>query len=163
MSIPIILVLVVTGALPSRHSLAADALSYILRNAETLGTGTADDSVWGSSAGARMAAAIGSPASFGADPVPKPAAVVIAYTSDSDHVSRERPTFVVDDGIAPPTSVERRIDALRSLGHRRRVSEVSERRPCFRDRCRYKRERIDCRCHAVLAGAHEKELIPGLT
>ena len=38
----------------------AAAVSYILENAATLGVGTNDYSLWGSSAGARMAAAIGS-------------------------------------------------------------------------------------------------------
>ena len=52
-----------------------------------LGVGTGGYSLWGSSAGARMAAAIGSHgvASFGGDDLPKPSAVVMAYTAHSDH------------------------------------------------------------------------------
>ena len=108
------------GATVATQDMAV-ALSYIFRNAKALGIGTADYSVWGSSAGARMAAAIGSHgvATFGGDPVPKPTVVVMAYTGHSDHASTEPPTFVVvgdDDGIAPPASMERRIAALRSLG-----------------------------------------------
>jgi len=99
----------------------AAAISYIFRSANTLGVSTRDYSVWGSSAGARMAAAIGShgAARFGGDPLPKPSAVVMAYTAHSDYSSDEPPTFVVvgeQDGIAPASSMERRIAALRKAG-----------------------------------------------
>lgn len=99
----------------------AAAISYIIRNAKALGVSTDDYSLWGSSAGARMAAAIGSHgvASFGGDDVPKPSAVVMAYTAHSDSSSDEPPTFVVvgeQDGIAPPAAMERRIAALRKAG-----------------------------------------------
>jgi acetyl esterase/lipase len=101
----------------------AMAVSYILENAETLGVGTNGYSLWGSSAGARMAAAIGShgAASYGGRAVPKPSAVVMAYTAHSDYASTEPPTFVVvgeDDGIAPPAAMERRVEALRKSGTR---------------------------------------------
>jgi hypothetical protein len=61
-----------------------------------LGVGTDDYSLWGSSAGARMAAAIGSHGvgNSGGDDLPKPSAVVMAYTAHSDHSSDEPPTFV---------------------------------------------------------------------
>ena len=99
----------------------AAAISYIFGNAEMLGVGTKDYSLWGSSAGARMAAAIGShgAARLGGDLLPKPSAVVMAYTAHSDYSSAEPPTFVVvgeQDGIAPPSSMERRIAALRKAG-----------------------------------------------
>lgn len=99
----------------------AAALSYIFRHADALGVATEGYSLWGSSAGARMAAAIGShgAARFGGDRLPKPSTVVMAYTAHSDHASSEPPTFVVvgaHDGIAPPASMERRIAALRKLG-----------------------------------------------
>ena len=108
------------GGAVATEDLAA-ALSYIFRNAETLGVSTANYSLWGSSAGARMAAAIGShgAASFGGDALPKPSAVVMAYTAHSDYGSAEPPTFVVvgeDDGIAPPSAMERRVAALRQIG-----------------------------------------------
>lgn len=101
----------------------AAALSYIFRDASALAVGTRDYSVWGSSAGARMAAAIGSHgvASFGGDPLPKPSAVVMAYTGHSDYGPSEPPTFAVvgaQDAIAPPASMERRIAALRKSGTR---------------------------------------------
>jgi acetyl esterase/lipase len=99
----------------------AAAVSYIFKSANMLGVSTRDYSVWGSSAGARMAAAIGSHgvARFGGDPLPKPSAVVMAYTAHADYSSDEPPTFVVvgeQDGIAPPSSMERRIVALRKAG-----------------------------------------------
>ena len=108
------------GGAIATQDLAA-AISYIVGHAGMLGISTNDYSVWGSSAGARMAAAIGSQgvAHFGGDDLPKPAAVVMAYTGHSDVSSDEPPTFVVvgeDDGIAPPSTMERRIAALRRAG-----------------------------------------------
>ena len=99
----------------------AAAISYILTNAASLGVGTAGYSLWGSSAGARMAAAIGSHgvASFGGDDVSKPSTVVMAYTGHSDYAPVEPPTFVVvgeHDGIAPPAVMKRRVEALRRSG-----------------------------------------------
>jgi len=98
----------------------ASAVSYILRNAEALGVGRSY-SLWGSSAGARMAAAIGSHgvANYGGDDAPKPSTIVMAYTGHSDYSPTEPPTFVVvgeADGIAPPAAMERRVAALRKSG-----------------------------------------------
>jgi len=108
------------GGTTATEDLAA-ALSYIFRNAGSLGVSTADYSLWGSSAGARMAAAIGSHGakSFGGSAVPKPSAVVLLYTGHSDVASSEPPTFVAvgeDDGIAPPDAMEKRVAALRKNG-----------------------------------------------
>ena len=88
---------------------------------EKLGVSAEHYSLWGSSAGARMAAAIGTRgvAAYGGDDLPKPSAVVMAYTGHSDHASNEPPTFVVvgdQDAIAPPSAMERRVAALRSAG-----------------------------------------------
>jgi acetyl esterase/lipase len=110
------------GAEAATRDLAA-AISYIYRNAAALGVGTGNYSLWGSSAGARMAAAIGSHgvASYGGDDLPKPSAVVMAYTGHSDHAAAEPPTFVVvgqEDGIAPPAVMARRVEALRKIGTR---------------------------------------------
>ena len=109
-----------SGGAIATQDLAA-ALSYIFRNAAGLGVSTDGYSLWGSSAGARMAAAIGSHgvARFGGDDLPKPSAVVMAYTGHVDVSSDEPPTFVVvgeHDGIAPPSAMERRIAALRHAG-----------------------------------------------
>ncbi len=99
----------------------ATAISYVFRNSETLDVATRGYSVWGSSAGARMAASIGSHgvSAFGGDDLPKPAAVIMAYTAHTDHSDDEPPTYVVvgsQDGIAPPTSMERRVAELNRLG-----------------------------------------------
>jgi acetyl esterase/lipase len=99
----------------------AAALSWILANAERLGVDRAGYSLWGSSAGARMAAAVGTHGveRFGFPVLPKPAAVIMAYTAHSDHGPGEPPTFVVvgeQDGIAPPEVMERRVLALRDAG-----------------------------------------------
>jgi len=108
------------GEAVATRDLAA-AVSYVFRNAETLGVGTNGYSLWGSSAGARMAAAIGSlgVARYGGGDAPRPSAVVMAYTAHSDHSSAEPPTFVVvgeQDGIAPPAVMKRRVEALRKAG-----------------------------------------------
>ena len=108
------------GGAIATQDLAA-AISYIVRNAAMLGVSTENYSLWGSSAGARMAAAIGSHgvAHFGGDDLPKPSAVVMAYTGHADYASQEPPTFVVvgeHDSIAPPAVMERRIAALRQAG-----------------------------------------------
>lgn len=97
------------------------ALSYVFRNAKTLGVTVANYSLWGSSAGARMAASIGThgTAFYGGEALPKPSAVVMAYTAHSEVSSNEPPTFAVvgeQDGIAPPRAMERRISALRRAG-----------------------------------------------
>ena len=109
-----------SGGAVATRDLAA-AISYVFRNAKVLGVGTEGYSLWGSSAGARMAAAIGSHgvASFGGDVLPKPSAVVMAYTGHSEYSADEPSTFVVvgeHDGIAPPSVMERRVAALRKTG-----------------------------------------------
>lgn len=109
-----------SGGAPATRDLAA-ALSYIFRNAKSLGVSTEGYSLWGSSAGARMAAAIGSHGTvrFGGDDLPRPSAVVMAYTGHSEVVAHEPPTFVVvgeHDGIASPSVMERRAAAARASG-----------------------------------------------
>lgn len=108
------------GGTVATRDLAA-AISFIVSNAEALGVNAGGYSLWGSSAGARMAAAIGSygAAGFGGGDVPKPSAVVMAYTAHADYSADEPPTFAVvgeNDGIAPPSAMERRVSALRKAG-----------------------------------------------
>jgi acetyl esterase/lipase len=108
------------GSAVAMEDLAA-AVSYIFRNAAALGVSTSGYSLWGSSAGARMAASIGSHGvtRYGGVNVPKPAVVVMAYTAHADYSTTEPPTFVVvgeQDGIAPPATMEKRIAALRRSG-----------------------------------------------
>jgi acetyl esterase/lipase len=108
------------GEAVATEDLAA-AISYIFRNAGALEVGTQNYSLWGSSAGARMAAAIGTHgvAKFGGDAVPKPSTVVMAYTGHSEYSAEDPPTFSVVgelDRIASPATMERRVEALRSAG-----------------------------------------------
>ncbi len=108
------------GGRAATQDLAA-ALSYIFRNAKPLGVAVANYSLWGSSAGARMAATVGThgTASYGGEALPKPSAVVMAYTAHSEVSSIEPPTFAVvgeQDGIAPPYVMEQRISDLRRAG-----------------------------------------------
>lgn len=99
----------------------ATAVSYIFQNASALQVSTVGYSLWGSSAGARMAAAIGShgTAAFGGQTLPKPSVVVMAYTGHSEVTASEPPTFVVvgeRDGIAPPAAMATRVNTLRCIG-----------------------------------------------
>jgi acetyl esterase/lipase len=108
------------GSTGATADLAA-AISYVFRNARSLGVATTRYSLWGSSAGARMVAAIGSHgvARFGGSDLPKPSAVVTLYTGHSEVASVDPPTFVAvgeADGIAPPHIMERRVAALRKAG-----------------------------------------------
>jgi len=108
------------GGTIATEDLAA-AISYIFRNAGSLGVTTAGYSLWGSSAGARMVAAIGSyrTARFGGSNLPHPSALVLLYTGHSGLAPTEPPTFVAvgdADGIATPSIMERRVAALRRAG-----------------------------------------------
>jgi acetyl esterase/lipase len=107
------------GAIATRDMAAA--LSYIFSNAAHLQVATVGYSLWGSSAGARMAASIGSHgnARFGEFDVPAPSALVLLYTGLSDRTPTEPPTFVAvgdADGIAPPAIMEERVAGLRRSG-----------------------------------------------
>jgi acetyl esterase/lipase len=107
------------GGVATRDLAAATA--YVFRNSNVLGVGTNGYSLWGSSAGARMAASIGSHGveRFGERAVPKPSTVVIAYTGHADYSAHEPATFAVvgeRDGIAPPAVMQTRIEALRKAG-----------------------------------------------
>jgi acetyl esterase/lipase len=106
--------------LTATRDLAA-ALSYVFRNETMLGVGTRDYSLWGSSAGARMAASIASngAARFGSDDLPKPSMVVIAYTGHSTFSKNDPPAFVTvseDDRIVDVSIVEKRVKEMRNAG-----------------------------------------------
>lgn len=99
----------------------AAAISFIFENAEELGVSTDDYSVWGSSAGGRMAANIGTegPGGYGGDDLPQPAAVIMCCTGHSRYSENDPPTFVVvgeNDDIASPAAMERRINNLNAVG-----------------------------------------------
>ena len=99
----------------------ARAISFIFDHAEELGVDTTCYSLWGGSAGARMAAWLGSygPGAFGGEDLPQPGAVIMQYTGHSDYTENDPPTFACvgeNDGIASWRTMQRRIDALSSLG-----------------------------------------------
>jgi acetyl esterase/lipase len=97
------------------------AISYIFRNAETLGVSSKNYSVWGGSAGARMAGniALNGVFAYGGGNLPKPVTAVIAYTGQSSYSSDFSPAFITvatNDGIANVNTVERRVENLRNAG-----------------------------------------------
>lgn len=99
----------------------AAALAFVISQARALEVAASDFSLWGSSAGARMAANVGSTGiALPGRPSPvRPACVVMLYTGHSARSSNEPPTFVAvgeHDGIAPPAAMRRRADALRAAG-----------------------------------------------
>lgn len=101
----------------------ARAISFIFANAETLGMDTNGYSVWGGSAGGRMAATISSygvEEFGGATGIPKPSVAVIQYTGHTDYNPAGEPaTFVTvgeNDGIANYRAMKARIDALSAMG-----------------------------------------------
>ena len=99
----------------------ARAISLIFANADQLQVSTDCYSLWGGSAGGRMAAWLGSygPGAFGGDDLPRPGAVIMQYTGHSDYTENDPPTFACvgeSDGIASWRTMERRIQALERLG-----------------------------------------------
>ena len=99
----------------------ARAISFIFEHAEELQVDTSDYSLWGGSAGARMAAWLGSygTESFGEDACPRPAAVIVNYTGLSEVTGYEPPTYSTvgtNDGIASYRTMERRINAIQANG-----------------------------------------------
>ena len=108
------------GAMPATQDLAA-ALSYLFKNADTLKISRSGYSLWGSSAGARMVAYIGShgAARFGGKQLPPPSALVMAYTGHTEFTPTDPPTFAIvsaDDHIVRASNVENRIAGMRDAG-----------------------------------------------
>lgn len=83
----------------------ARAICFIFAHAEELEVDTDCYSLWGGSAGGRMAAYLGSygTAAFGGEDLPKPGAVVMQYTGHSEYSKDDPPTYAcvgTNDGIA---------------------------------------------------------------
>ena len=149
------------GGAVATEDLAA-AISYVFRNAGSLGVTTAGYSLWGSSAGARMVAAIGSHGTgrFGGSDLPKPSALVTLYTGHSDLASTEPPTFVAvgdADGIAPPSIMEKTGCGAAESGDPRGVSQVPRRWSWLRAWRRYERRRMDRGRCSLLGGTDQRE------
>lgn len=99
----------------------ARAIAWIFAHAGELEVDTEGYSLWGGSAGARMAAWLGSygPGAFGEEDLPRPAAVVLQYTGHAEYTPEDPPTFACvgeSDWIANWRTMERRLRALQDLG-----------------------------------------------
>ena len=99
----------------------ARAIAFIHENAAALGVDTRGYSLWGGSAGARMAAWLGTygTESFGQKKYPRPSAVIMQYTGLSEVTGQEPPTYAcvgTNDGIASYSVMQRRINAIKANG-----------------------------------------------
>ena len=99
----------------------ARAIAYLHEHAQELQIDMTDYSLWGGSAGARMAAWLGSygTAYFGEEEYPAPAAVIMQYTGLSSVTGQEPPTYAcvgTSDYIASYESMEQYISRLRRNG-----------------------------------------------
>lgn len=99
----------------------ARAVAFIHENKETLKVDTNDYSVWGGSAGGRMAAWLGNygTESFGEKKYPRPSVVIMQYTGLSEVTGNEPPTYNCvgrNDGIANYKVMENRINKIKQNG-----------------------------------------------
>ena len=99
----------------------ARSIAFIHEHAEALEVDVRDYSLWGGSAGARMAAWLGSygTETFGEREYPRPGAVIMQYTGLSEVYGNEPPTYNcvgTNDGIASYRTMERRIAAIQADG-----------------------------------------------
>lgn len=99
----------------------ARAIAFLHQNSFPLGIDMTGFSLWGGSAGARMAAWLGSLGTeyFGEQSYPRPAAVIMQYTGLGEVYGNEPPTYNcvgTNDGIASFKTMERRINAIKANG-----------------------------------------------
>lgn len=99
----------------------ARAISFIFAHKDELGVDTDCYSLWGGSAGGRMAAWVSGygTAAFGGDNLPKAGTAVIQYTGLTDYSRDDVPTYACvgsSDGIASWRTMKARLDGLASLG-----------------------------------------------
>ena len=99
----------------------ARAIAFLHENADELQIDMTDYSLWGGSAGARMAAWLGSygTEAFGEQAYPAPAAVIMQYTGLSEVTGAEPPTYAcvgTNDGIASYRSMEYYISKIQENG-----------------------------------------------
>lgn len=107
---------------PSDQDLAR-ALTYIYDHAKELEVRADGYSLWGGSAGARMAADMGNlthmHSSTGRNDIPQAAAVIMQYTAYTTVSRQDAPTYAncgKSDGIAPWTTMQNRLNQLSSYG-----------------------------------------------
>lgn len=100
----------------------ARAMCFVIDNAQTLEVAQNGYSLWGGSAGARMAAALGNAENIrniAGRNLPNASAVVMQYTGYSSVSKFDAPTFAVcgtRDGIANWKTMKSRIERLNSIG-----------------------------------------------
>lgn len=99
----------------------AKAISFIFEHAEELEVDTDCYSLWGGSAGGRMAAYLGiyGTSAFGGADLPRPGAVIMQYTGHSEYSKDDPPTYACvgeNDGIASWRTMERRLEKMSELG-----------------------------------------------
>jgi acetyl esterase/lipase len=108
------------GAITGCEDLAR-AIAFLHKNAARLGIDMKGYSLWGGSAGARLAAWLGSNGteSFVEDVYPRPATVVMQYTGLSEVTGKEPPTYAcvgTNDGIASFRTMQNRIERIKANG-----------------------------------------------
>ena len=94
-------------------------LAFITENADTLEVDPEGFSLWGGSAGARMAAALGNADNALAYGIPQASAVIMQYTGYSYASRSDAPTYVnvgTSDGIASWKTMQSRLKTLESYG-----------------------------------------------
>ncbi len=99
----------------------ARAIGFIFEHADELHVDTDCYSLWGGSAGARMAAYLGSNGTqyYGGDDLPQAGAVIMQYTGHSEYEESDPPTYACvgkSDGIANWKTMKSRLDAMSDLG-----------------------------------------------
>ena len=97
------------------------AIAFISDHAEELQVDPDDYSLWGGSAGARMAAWVGTygTSAFGEKEYPAPTAVIMQYTGLSEITGEEPPTYAcvgTSDGIASYQTMSTRINRIKANG-----------------------------------------------
>lgn len=99
----------------------ARAIRFIFDHADELEVDTDCYSLWGGSAGARMAAWLGSygAEAFGGGNLPRPGAVIMQYTGLSEYSESDPPTYACvgdRDGIANWRVMQARLEAMQQAG-----------------------------------------------
>ena len=99
----------------------ARAIAFIHEHADELDVDPVDYSLWGGSAGARIAAWLGSygTSAFGEEEYARPGAVIMQYTGLAEVNGNEPPTYAcvgTSDGIAGYRTMEDRINRIKENG-----------------------------------------------
>lgn len=105
------------------YSDLAKAIEFICDNADELGVKADDYSLWGGSAGARMAAVLGNMAYLQQlthrTDIPQASAVIMQYTGYTQASQYDAPTYVCvgsNDGIASWRTMQNRLQRLSAMG-----------------------------------------------